>query len=90
MLAKTGTVTYVNSLAGYAQNKSGEIYTFAIIANNETHKNVAVGLIDQIVLTLVGVSPDDKLNANKLSNTNQNANTEINTNKGNFVTNAMK
>lgn len=89
VLAKTGTVTFVNSLAGYAQNKSGEIFTFAVIANNETHKNFAVGLIDQIVLTLVGVT-DDKESPDSSNKANQNQNVNANTNKSNFVTNAMK
>ena len=87
ILAKTGTVTFVNSLAGYAQNKSGEIYTFAVIANNETHKNAAVGLIDQIALTLVGISSDEKPNA-AANKANQNAND--NATQSNFVTNAVK
>ncbi|HRH43440.1 MAG TPA: D-alanyl-D-alanine carboxypeptidase/D-alanyl-D-alanine-endopeptidase [Pyrinomonadaceae bacterium] len=89
VLAKTGTVTFVNSLAGYAQNKSGEIYTFAIVANNETHKNLAVSIIDQIVLTLVGIK-DDELKKENSTKTNQNNNINNNSNKPNFVTNAMK
>ena len=88
VLAKTGTVTYVNSLAGYAQNRSGEIFTFAVIVNNDTHKGAAVGIIDKIVLKLVGVSADDKSNTN--GNTNQNTNQNANGNQSNFVTNAVK
>jgi D-alanyl-D-alanine carboxypeptidase/D-alanyl-D-alanine-endopeptidase (penicillin-binding protein 4) len=91
VLAKTGTITFVNSLAGYAQNRSGEVLTFAIIANNETHKNAAVAVIDKIVLRLVGNLPDDKSNTNTATNRNQNQN--VNTNFGNqtnFVTNAVK
>jgi D-alanyl-D-alanine carboxypeptidase/D-alanyl-D-alanine-endopeptidase (penicillin-binding protein 4) len=92
VLAKTGTISFVNSLAGYAQNKSGEVFTFAVIANNETHKNAAVGVIDRIVLRLAGVSSDDKStpvgNANQ--NQNANANANANANQTNFVTNAAK
>jgi D-alanyl-D-alanine carboxypeptidase/D-alanyl-D-alanine-endopeptidase (penicillin-binding protein 4) len=87
VLAKTGTVTFVNSLAGYAQNKSGEVFTFAVIANNETHKNAAVPLIDKIVLKIVGVSEEDKTSSRE---TNQNANANSNTNQPNFVVNATK
>ena len=88
VLAKTGTVSFVNSLAGYAQHKSGEVFTFAVIANNETHKNAAVALIDKIVLKLVGVSPDDKSKPD--ANTNQNQNVNANGTPTNFVTNAVK
>jgi serine-type D-Ala-D-Ala carboxypeptidase/endopeptidase (penicillin-binding protein 4) len=91
VLAKTGTITYVNSLAGYALNKSGEVFTFAVIVNNETHKNAAVGIIDKIVLRLVGVSPDDKSTPDQDTNRNQNANANSNSgNQTNFVTNAVK
>ncbi len=88
VLAKTGTVTFVNSLAGYAQHKSGEVFTFAVIANNETHKNTAVAMIDKIVLTIVGISPNDKLNSNE--KTNQNGNLNANSDKSNFVTNSVR
>ncbi len=53
IIAKTGTVTYVNSLAGYAAGKSGETFAFAVIVNNETRKGV-VGEIDKAVMILVG------------------------------------
>jgi serine-type D-Ala-D-Ala carboxypeptidase/endopeptidase (penicillin-binding protein 4) len=92
VLAKTGTVTFVNSLAGYALNQSGEVFTFAVIVNNETHKNAAVGIIDRVVLKLTGIAPDDKLDAGD-QNTNQNQNVNVNSNSGNqtnFVTNAVK
>ena len=88
VLAKTGTVTFVNSLAGYAQNRSGEVFTFAVIANNETHKNAAVAIIDRVVLKIVGVGSDDKSDANV--NSNQNTNANANGNQTNFVTNAVK
>ena len=88
VLAKTGTVTFVNSLAGYAQNKSGEVFTFAVVVNNETHKNAAVATIDRIVLKIVGIAPDDKTNAN--ANANQNSNANGNANQTNFVTNSVK
>jgi D-alanyl-D-alanine carboxypeptidase/D-alanyl-D-alanine-endopeptidase (penicillin-binding protein 4) len=89
VLAKTGTITFVNSLAGYAENKSGEVFTFAVIANNETHKNGAVGLIDRIVLKIAGISDED-LKTNNFNKTNQNENVDTNANKSNFVINAVK
>lgn len=86
VLAKTGTVTFVNSLAGYAQNKLGEVFTFAIIVNNDTHKNAAVAMIDKVVLRIVGISSEDKTDAK--AETNQN--TDSNSNSSNFVTNAVR
>jgi D-alanyl-D-alanine carboxypeptidase/D-alanyl-D-alanine-endopeptidase (penicillin-binding protein 4) len=88
VLAKTGTVTFVNSLAGYVQNKSGEIFTFAVIVNNDTHKNAAVATIDKVVLRLVGVNPDDKTKTKP--ETNQNVNSNSNSNSNNFVVNAAR
>ncbi|HVE56272.1 MAG TPA: D-alanyl-D-alanine carboxypeptidase/D-alanyl-D-alanine-endopeptidase, partial [Pyrinomonadaceae bacterium] len=53
VLAKTGTITFVNSLAGYAQSASGEVLTFAVITNNDTRKNGAVSMIDAVTTMLV-------------------------------------
>lgn len=89
ILAKTGTESFINSLAGYAQNKNGEIFTFAIIVNNETHKNAAVSVIDQIALILAGAA-DEKEGNSKAAKTNQNANANDDANKSNFVTNAVR
>ena len=49
VLAKTGTITFVNSLTGFAQVKDDEIYAFAVIANNITHKTDGARIIDRIV-----------------------------------------
>ena len=58
ILAKTGTITYVNSLAGFAQSDD-EIFAFAIIANNITRtKNGGVRIIDKIAQSLVKKSLD--------------------------------
>lgn len=53
IIAKTGTITFVNSLAGYAANNDGEVFAFAVITNNETRKNGVTNLIDAAVTTLV-------------------------------------
>lgn len=55
ILAKTGSITYVNSLAGYAQASENEIYAFAIISNNITRKSDSSRIIDQIAARLVDV-----------------------------------
>lgn len=51
VLAKTGSITYVNSLAGYAKS-SEETFVFVIITNNETRKNDSSPVIDSIVIVL--------------------------------------
>jgi D-alanyl-D-alanine carboxypeptidase/D-alanyl-D-alanine-endopeptidase (penicillin-binding protein 4) len=52
ILAKTGSITYVTSLAGFAKSNN-EIFAFAIIVNNETHKEESSETIDQIASVLV-------------------------------------
>ncbi len=51
--AKTGTISFVNSLAGYALAANGEVLTFAIISNNVTKKADGANIIDAIALKLV-------------------------------------
>lgn len=58
VIAKTGTITFVNSLAGYAASENGEVYAFAVIVNN-ARKN-AQYTIDQAVMKLINPSDDEK------------------------------
>ena len=88
VLAKTGTITFVNSLAGYAETKDGEVITFAVIVNNQTRKNGAVGIIDAIVLKLIGESEEKDKTADNSDKNTQNANE--NANKPNFVIESQK
>lgn len=90
VLAKTGTIMYVNSLAGYAQRKDGEIITFAVITNNDTHKNRTVGTIDSIVLKLIGETDEKDKTVGNTNKTNQNANSNANANQSNFVVESQK
>ena len=53
ILAKTGSVMYVNSLAGYAQNSGSEIFVFVIMGNNLTQKNSSLVMVDSIAGSLV-------------------------------------
>lgn len=53
VLAKTGSITYVNSLAGFAKSANNETFAFVIITNNETRKNDCTPIIDSIAATLV-------------------------------------
>jgi hypothetical protein len=63
--------------------------TFAIVVNSETHKQGAVGVIDRIVLKIVGVQTDDK--PEKVSQTNGNQNSNANSdNRTNFVTDSLR
>jgi len=52
ILAKTGSITYVNSLAGFAQ-ADDEIFAFSIISNNVTRKSDASRIVDRIAQILV-------------------------------------
>lgn len=51
ILAKTGSITYVNSLAGYAKNDL-ETFAFVIVTNNETRKGDSSTVIDSIAGSL--------------------------------------
>ena len=51
--AKTGTISFVNSLAGYALAADGEVLAFAIISNNVVKKTDGSGIVDRIALKLV-------------------------------------
>ncbi len=53
ILGKTGTITFVSSLAGYAQAANGEILAFAIIGNNITRNQDAARLVDRVALALI-------------------------------------
>lgn len=94
VLAKTGTITYVNSLAGYAEKADGEIITFAVIVNNETKKNGVTGVIDAVVLKMMGAGGDDDDEKtggdSNSSNQNANANANANANRQNFVLESQK
>lgn len=49
---KTGSITYVNSLAGYARKSADETFAFVIFCNNQTQKNDSTGVIDAIASSL--------------------------------------
>ncbi len=51
--AKTGSMTYVNSIAGYANSSKGESYAFAVIVNNETRKADSTAVIDSVIQSLL-------------------------------------
>ncbi len=51
--AKTGTISYVHSLSGYATAENGEILVFSIFCNDSTVRNNPVRLIDEIAGLLI-------------------------------------
>lgn len=51
--AKTGSISFVNSLAGYALTNENEVLAFAIISNNVTKKTDSSNVIDAIAANLV-------------------------------------
>jgi D-alanyl-D-alanine carboxypeptidase/D-alanyl-D-alanine-endopeptidase (penicillin-binding protein 4) len=54
VLAKTGSITYVNSLAGYANTKGDDTLAFAVLINNDTRRGAgSSGVIDEIITALV-------------------------------------
>ena len=52
VLGKTGSITYVNALAGYAKNSGDETFAFVIFCNNQTRKTESSSVIDSIAATL--------------------------------------
>ncbi|MGI9035632.1 MAG: D-alanyl-D-alanine carboxypeptidase/D-alanyl-D-alanine endopeptidase, partial [Pyrinomonadaceae bacterium] len=46
VIAKTGTISFVNSLAGFAANRDGEVFAFSIIINNDARKNGIHNVMD--------------------------------------------
>ena len=52
VMAKTGTIAFVNSLTGYALTNEGEVLTFAVISNNVMKKS-GPNVIDAITINLV-------------------------------------
>lgn len=58
ILAKTGSISFVNSLAGYALTTESEVLTFAIISNNVTRKSDGSNVVDAIAANLVEQSPE--------------------------------
>jgi len=54
--AKTGSLTYDNSLSGYLTTSQGRILAFSIMCNDQTGRADSIRLIDQIV-TLLAAYP---------------------------------
>ncbi len=61
IMAKTGSITFVGSLAGYAQTPDDEVLSFAIISNNVTKKSDSSGVIDLIATSLTEAKESEKV-----------------------------
>jgi D-alanyl-D-alanine carboxypeptidase/D-alanyl-D-alanine-endopeptidase (penicillin-binding protein 4) len=55
--AKTGSLTYDNSLSGYLTTPQGEVLAFSIMCNDQTGRSDSIRLIDKIA-TLMGEFPN--------------------------------
>ncbi len=53
VFAKTGTISYISALAGYAKSSNGETLAFSIFCNGETLKSDSNKTIDDLVNLLV-------------------------------------
>jgi serine-type D-Ala-D-Ala carboxypeptidase/endopeptidase (penicillin-binding protein 4) len=53
LVAKTGTLTYINSLSGYATTADNEPLAFSIICNDETEAESSTKVIDAIAALFV-------------------------------------
>lgn len=60
ILAKTGTLTYINSLSGYATTADNEVLAFSIICNDETVEASGIRPIDAIATLLAAYSERSK------------------------------
>jgi D-alanyl-D-alanine carboxypeptidase/D-alanyl-D-alanine-endopeptidase (penicillin-binding protein 4) len=65
--AKTGSLTYDNSLAGYLTTDNGEFLAFSIMCNDQTEHSNSTVLIDQIVVLLASFPrlPPEKVQKSK-------------------------
>lgn len=52
--AKTGSLTYDNSLSGYVTTEKGELLAFSIMCNDQTGRDASTRLIDQILSLIAG------------------------------------
>ncbi len=52
VFAKTGALTYDNSLSGYLVGRNNQVYLFSIICNDQVGPKVTISQIDRLVIAL--------------------------------------
>lgn len=52
VIAKTGYITYDNSLSGYVTNSRGQVLAFSIMSNDQTGRGDSTRLIDEIAASV--------------------------------------
>ncbi len=62
--AKTGSLTYDNTLSGYVTTENGQSFAFSVLCNDQTGRGNSIRLIDQIVSLLAGYPNIPKEKAN--------------------------
>jgi D-alanyl-D-alanine carboxypeptidase/D-alanyl-D-alanine-endopeptidase (penicillin-binding protein 4) len=60
--AKTGSLTYVHSLSGYATARTGERLSFSVLCNDVTAERAAIALIDEIAASIAEFGATSKAN----------------------------
>ncbi|HYJ45384.1 MAG TPA: D-alanyl-D-alanine carboxypeptidase/D-alanyl-D-alanine-endopeptidase [Pyrinomonadaceae bacterium] len=60
LIAKTGTLTYINSLSGYATTGDDEPLAFSIICNDETEAESSTKVIDQVAALFVSYKESNR------------------------------
>ncbi len=53
IIAKTGSMSFVNSISGYINSNKSETFVFSIIVNNQTKNSEVITAIDEIVSKLL-------------------------------------
>ena len=71
VFAKTGSITYVNTLAGYARAETDEIFSFVIFCNNETRPGGTTPTIDKIA-SAIAEYPNSKRDESKTQESSAN------------------
>jgi D-alanyl-D-alanine carboxypeptidase/D-alanyl-D-alanine-endopeptidase (penicillin-binding protein 4) len=52
VIAKTGSLTYDNSLSGFATSPEGKVFAFSILCNDHTGRGSSTRLIDDITAVI--------------------------------------
>ena len=59
VVAKTGSLTYTNSLSGYLTTKTGDVLAFSVFCNEQTKRHSGTKQIDRIISILADFPPNN-------------------------------